>query len=215
MTRKDFLDGLRRSLSGSISPQFINENLRFYEEYIETECRKGRDITEVLDELGDPSLIARTIIDTAPQAAKRGAAFSDGESYAESVDFRETRDFQENADSADSKEFQDSKESTDRGNYQENGYYQEDGYSQDGGSAQRGTVEEPDRDTGNNPWGNENIHFKRISPWKIWAVLLIVLFIILAIVGLVIGLAVSAISYLGPVALVFILALFLIQRLNR
>ncbi len=73
MLEKEFLEELENALSGSLSPALVNENIRFYEEYIETEKRKGRNEWEIMDELGDPRLIARTIIDTADESEKRGA----------------------------------------------------------------------------------------------------------------------------------------------
>ncbi len=73
MSENEFLTELENALSGSVSPSLINENLRYYEEYIETEKLKGRSVYEVMDELGDPRLIARTIIDTADSRDKRGA----------------------------------------------------------------------------------------------------------------------------------------------
>ncbi len=73
MSENEFLSELENALSGSVSPSLVNENLRYYEEYIETEKRKGRSVYEVMDELGDPRLIARTIIDTAEPQDKRGA----------------------------------------------------------------------------------------------------------------------------------------------
>ena len=53
MTKDQFLSSLNEALSGNISPSLINENIRYYEEYIETEKRKGHTEEEVLDELGD------------------------------------------------------------------------------------------------------------------------------------------------------------------
>ena len=73
MNREQFLSELREALSGSISPSSVNENIRFYEEYLDTEIRKGRTEEEVLSELGDPRLIARTIIDTSEFSVKRGS----------------------------------------------------------------------------------------------------------------------------------------------
>ncbi|MBQ9550646.1 MAG: DUF1700 domain-containing protein [Lachnospiraceae bacterium] len=73
MNREQFLSELRQALSGSISPSSVNENIRFYEEYLDTEIRKGRTEEEVLSELGDPRLIARTIIDTSDTSVKRGS----------------------------------------------------------------------------------------------------------------------------------------------
>ena len=39
MTKQEFLDRLRRSLHGKITPGQIVENLQFYEDYINTEIR--------------------------------------------------------------------------------------------------------------------------------------------------------------------------------
>lgn len=72
MTAEIFLTELREALEGSVSPAFINENIRYYEEYIDTEKRKGRSEEEVMEELGEPRLIAKTIIDTAETGEKRG-----------------------------------------------------------------------------------------------------------------------------------------------
>ena len=80
MTKEQFLSSLKEALSGNVSPSLVNENLRYYEEYIETEKRKGRTEEEVMEELGDPRLIARTITDTADSRDKRGAeAISDAD----------------------------------------------------------------------------------------------------------------------------------------
>ena len=72
MDKDEFLSTLRSSLSGSVSAGVINENMNYYEDYINTEIRKGRSEEEVLDTLGDPRLIAKTVADTAPEGEKRG-----------------------------------------------------------------------------------------------------------------------------------------------
>lgn len=64
MTKQDFLDKLRVALSGRVSPGLVTENLNYYEEYINTEVRKGKSERDVLAALGDPRLIARTIVET-------------------------------------------------------------------------------------------------------------------------------------------------------
>lgn len=64
MNRKDFLEKLKQALNGRVSPDVVTDNLRYYEDYINTEIRKGRTEEEVLKQLGDPRLIARTIIQT-------------------------------------------------------------------------------------------------------------------------------------------------------
>lgn len=83
MTKDEFLRELEDALRGSISPSAVNENIRYYDEYIDTEVRKGRSENEVMEELGDPRLIAKTIIDTAVPEEKRGAErIYDEESHA-------------------------------------------------------------------------------------------------------------------------------------
>lgn len=64
MNKQDFLDKLRMALSGHVSPGVVTENINYYEEYINVEIRKGKSEAEVLQSLGDPRLIAKTIITT-------------------------------------------------------------------------------------------------------------------------------------------------------
>lgn len=64
MDRQEFLKVLRQTLAGEVSAETVNENLNYYNDYIVTEMRKGRSESEVLQSLGDPRLIAKTIIDT-------------------------------------------------------------------------------------------------------------------------------------------------------
>ncbi len=65
MTKQEFLDGLTKSLLSTGSEKIIRENRSFYNEYIDTELRKGRSEEEVLNELGDPRLIANSIKEAA------------------------------------------------------------------------------------------------------------------------------------------------------
>ena len=75
MTEQAFLTELRDALKGSVDSQTINENVRYYEEYIETEVRKGRSMEEVLESLGNPRLLAKTVIDTSDPQNLRGASY--------------------------------------------------------------------------------------------------------------------------------------------
>lgn len=67
MNRSEFLTELRIALQGEISQIKVNENLHYYENYIVEESRKGRMEEQVIEELGSPRLIAKTIIDTTDQ----------------------------------------------------------------------------------------------------------------------------------------------------
>lgn len=62
MTKIDFIDTLRRSISPVDDYNFINETIEYYQNYIEVEVRKGRTESEVLADLGDPRLIAKSIL---------------------------------------------------------------------------------------------------------------------------------------------------------
>lgn len=63
MTRQEFLQELRVALQGEVSQSQVNEHLRYYENYIMEEARKGKTEQQVLEELGSPRLIAKTLID--------------------------------------------------------------------------------------------------------------------------------------------------------
>lgn len=70
MDREEFLQGLTEALSGQVPPEVLQENLTYYRDYINTETGKGRTENQVMEELGSPRLIARTIIDTTPGAGE-------------------------------------------------------------------------------------------------------------------------------------------------
>ncbi len=61
MVKKEFLDILRESLAGNVPVSEIEENIRYYKDYIENGAESEE---EALGQLGDPHLIARTIIDS-------------------------------------------------------------------------------------------------------------------------------------------------------
>ncbi len=73
MTKQEFLKVLQTSLNGKISDAQVADHLRYYEEYINNEIRSGRSEQDVMDSLGDPRLIARTIVMTeAPDGGTSG-----------------------------------------------------------------------------------------------------------------------------------------------
>ena len=90
MTKQEFLEKLRLALNGRVSPAQLMENLSYYEDYINTEIRKGKGEEEVLAGLGDPRLIAKTLIDTSdkPGASKRQYYSEDYSSAGQDRGFR-------------------------------------------------------------------------------------------------------------------------------
>lgn len=85
MSKQEFVDRLRISLSGKVSPALVEENARYYEEYINTQIRLGEQEEKVLESLGDPRLIARSIV-----AAESGKTSESGNGYREYQDSRES-----------------------------------------------------------------------------------------------------------------------------
>ena len=73
MNKKEFLQALRGELINAVSGQIIEEQLRFYSEYIDTEMGKGREEEEVVAELSAPNLLARSIIEAAEAGGDRVA----------------------------------------------------------------------------------------------------------------------------------------------
>lgn len=64
MYRNKFLSSLREALEGNMSEQAVKENLQYYKTYIEDEVKKGRTEKEVVEELGEPWIIAKTLIES-------------------------------------------------------------------------------------------------------------------------------------------------------
>ena len=62
MTRSEFISRLRGGLFGTLPESRIDDEVRYYENYIDGQVASGKSEQQVLEELGDPMLIARTII---------------------------------------------------------------------------------------------------------------------------------------------------------
>lgn len=62
MTKYEFLQKLQRELSGKISVSAVQDQIDYYSQYIDGEVASGRSEQEVVSELGDPWIIAKTIL---------------------------------------------------------------------------------------------------------------------------------------------------------
>ena len=62
MTKREFLDKLKKALVNDLSGSVIQGNVNYYNDYITEEVRKGRRESDVIEELGDPWAIAKNII---------------------------------------------------------------------------------------------------------------------------------------------------------
>ena len=63
MSKREFLSELRQNLEQYLDSRQADSQVAYYQRYIDEQIRNGRTEAEVLTELGDPRMIARTIID--------------------------------------------------------------------------------------------------------------------------------------------------------
>lgn len=67
------MNALQSSLTGRVNSSQIADNINYYEDYINMQMRMGRSEEEILAELGDPRLLAKSIIEASKHAdAKAG-----------------------------------------------------------------------------------------------------------------------------------------------
>ena len=91
MTKQEFLDKLRVSLNGKIAAGQVEEHIRYYEDYVNVEMRKGRSEEEVMATLGDPRLISKTIVETSvkaqsPEYDSAGASYKEADNECREYD---------------------------------------------------------------------------------------------------------------------------------
>lgn len=82
MDKNEFIEKLQRTLAGGLNSGQVAENVRYYQDYIESEIRKGSTQEEVLAQLGDPRLLAKSIIEANKHA---GASYGSNQEYDEEV----------------------------------------------------------------------------------------------------------------------------------
>lgn len=61
MNKIEFIEQMRRSLSTIDDYTYVNDTIAYYENYIESRIRMGKSEEQVMQELGDPRLIAKSI----------------------------------------------------------------------------------------------------------------------------------------------------------
>lgn len=81
MDRYEFISALRTALSGKVPATTVEDNAQYYEEYIAVQLRQGKSEEEILAALGDPRLLAKTIIEANKYA--EGTETYGGDDYGE------------------------------------------------------------------------------------------------------------------------------------
>lgn len=93
MTKSEFLEALEMKLSGEVSQRVVNQNLSYYSEYIDDAVHQGKSEEEVLEELGSPFLIARTIIEVNGSGSSGEKPFQSYEEKQREENSRDNRSF--------------------------------------------------------------------------------------------------------------------------
>lgn len=88
MRKAEFLSELEECLLEELSQAAVRDNLIYYDRYITSEVTSGRTEDEVLEELGSPRLIAKTIIEAAEAGGEAGGSYGGG--YGNSYSYSES-----------------------------------------------------------------------------------------------------------------------------
>ena len=86
MSRNEFLEKLKEALEMDLSSRKVEEQVAFYRQYINEEIGKGRTEAEVLEELGDPWVIARNILNTEEMEESREYVYEESKHGYEKSD---------------------------------------------------------------------------------------------------------------------------------
>lgn len=84
MKIQEFLEELKNALSGEMPQSEVFNNLKFYQDYMEQQKGNGKKEEEITEALGDPRLIARTIIDTFQLNTKTTKRYDQNNTYQKS-----------------------------------------------------------------------------------------------------------------------------------
>lgn len=74
MTKAEFLNELKETLANELNPSEVDENVRYYMNYMEEQMRLGYSEAQVLSDLGDPRSIAHNIIDGIEMSREKNGA---------------------------------------------------------------------------------------------------------------------------------------------
>ncbi|MDO5522310.1 MAG: DUF1700 domain-containing protein [bacterium] len=84
MEKKEFLQSLRDHLSGEVPTPVLESNIRYYESYISEHGKTSEEMRRCIDEMGDPRLIATTIITSYRMSnGNENTQYSDDVAYEE------------------------------------------------------------------------------------------------------------------------------------
>lgn len=201
MSREEFLRGLEEALAGEVPASVVRDNLNYYSSYLSQELAKGRTMEEIIEEIGEPRIVARTIIDSTDAAAE-------AEDYGAYED-RLSRDGYGNSGYGSYDGGRDG-----YGNSYDSG---REGYGSgyDGGSRKDDGYSSFGEDPRKRWFQSHNIHYIDLNKWY-WKLLFgaIAILLIVLVFSIVSGIFALLIQFAGPILLILFLYWF-IKSLRR
>ncbi len=88
MSKAEFLEKLSEALRENMDDRSAYEHISYYSNYIDEEVRKGKSEEEVTLKLGNPRLIAKSIVDRGGYARNSSAYTSYDTKKADNTDYR-------------------------------------------------------------------------------------------------------------------------------
>ena len=81
MTKREFLNRLKEALENGLDSRAVQENMDYYRSYIEEEAGGGRSEEEVIEDLGDPWVIAQSVINMAENRSAAEGGYGAGDMH--------------------------------------------------------------------------------------------------------------------------------------
>ena len=73
MTRLEFMETLQRTLAGALGSRTVDGHMRYYQYYFDAQLSMGKSEADIVTELGNPRLLAKTIIEAAKREGRGDA----------------------------------------------------------------------------------------------------------------------------------------------
>ena len=200
MNKKEFLQALRGELINSVSGQIIEEQLRFYSEYIDTEMDRGRGEEEVVAELSAPNLLARSIIEAADAGGDRVARTTPFRYEEKDINYASDEEDLRYQGTASEKDRFDSETESLRYERRESSSSGSGNYSRNTAYGDSGNGEYGNSSYGNNSYGNgrESHGYRPYIPVSSTGCLLFTI-VVIALLVLAVLVFVGILSFLAPI----------------
>ena len=93
MKKDDYIFYLNKALKGELPPEKVKYYTDYYKQYIDEEVRNGRKQQDVIDELGHPNMIAKSVIEAERMSGGETRYYTDVEEDINGEDNSSFRNF--------------------------------------------------------------------------------------------------------------------------